>query len=201
MHVTCSFTQSNKSNSCQPGWGSNKLLNITNTIFLSELWLSVSFVLFLTVTVVFFSNLCILPGPILVITEYCCYGDLLNFLRRKREPFLNSQIGDGYYRNVFKQTEPARWVFSFLFFFDWNMITMSELNTYCMYVFVCVLCSTDVAGTGYMPMRPSEKERSSQSGRKPFPHHAFQQYTTHCISYFVKSTQISFTKADNVTLI
>uniref|UniRef100_A0A671YH05 Mast/stem cell growth factor receptor n=1 Tax=Sparus aurata TaxID=8175 RepID=A0A671YH05_SPAAU len=72
---------------------------------------------------------CTVGGPILVITEYCCYGDLLNFLRRKRESFLNSQVGDGYYRNVSNRTEPIR----------------------------------DEAGTGYMPMRPSEKERSSQS--------------------------------------
>ncbi|KAM4750253.1 KIT proto-oncogene, receptor tyrosine kinase b isoform 3-T3 [Anableps anableps] len=72
---------------------------------------------------------CTVGGPILVITEYCCYGDLLNFLRRKRESFLNSQVGDGYYRNVSKQSEPTR----------------------------------DATGTGYMPMRPSEKERSSQS--------------------------------------
>ncbi|KAM9856489.1 KIT proto-oncogene, receptor tyrosine kinase b [Aulostomus maculatus] len=73
---------------------------------------------------------CTVGGPILVITEYCCYGDLLNFLRRKREYFLNSQIDDGYYRNVSKQTESM---------------------------------SSEVTGTGYMPMRPSEKERSSQS--------------------------------------
>ncbi|KAM4750252.1 KIT proto-oncogene, receptor tyrosine kinase b isoform 2-T2 [Anableps anableps] len=73
---------------------------------------------------------CTVGGPILVITEYCCYGDLLNFLRRKRESFLNSQVGDGYYRNVSKQSEPT---------------------------------SRDATGTGYMPMRPSEKERSSQS--------------------------------------
>uniref|UniRef100_A0A8D3D1M1 Mast/stem cell growth factor receptor Kit n=1 Tax=Scophthalmus maximus TaxID=52904 RepID=A0A8D3D1M1_SCOMX len=72
---------------------------------------------------------CTVGGPILVITEYCCYGDLLNFLRRKRESFLNSQVGDGYYRNVSNQTEPTR----------------------------------EMTGTGYMPMRPSEKERSSQS--------------------------------------
>ncbi|XP_069553464.1 KIT proto-oncogene, receptor tyrosine kinase b [Brachyistius frenatus] len=72
---------------------------------------------------------CTVGGPILVITEYCCYGDLLNFLRRKRESFLNSQVGDGYYFNVLNPTEPAR----------------------------------EVTGTGYMPMRPSEKERSSQS--------------------------------------
>ncbi|XP_047222050.1 KIT proto-oncogene, receptor tyrosine kinase b isoform X3 [Girardinichthys multiradiatus] len=73
---------------------------------------------------------CTVGGPILVITEYCCYGDLLNFLRRKRESFLNSQVGDGYYRNVSKQSEPT---------------------------------SRDETGTGYMHMRPSEKERSSQS--------------------------------------
>nr|XP_057925311.1 KIT proto-oncogene, receptor tyrosine kinase b isoform X2 [Doryrhamphus excisus] len=72
---------------------------------------------------------CTVGGPILVITEYCCYGDLLNFLRRKRESFLISQIGDSYYRNVSKHTQPTR----------------------------------EVAGTGYMPMRPSDKERSSQS--------------------------------------
>lgn len=54
---------------------------------------------------VFFSSLFTLPGPILVITEYCCYGDLLNFLRRNREAFKNSQVGDGYYRNVSNPTE------------------------------------------------------------------------------------------------
>ncbi|XP_061592074.1 KIT proto-oncogene, receptor tyrosine kinase b [Cololabis saira] len=72
---------------------------------------------------------CTVGGPILVITEYCCYGDLLNFLRRKRESFLNSQVGDGYYRNVSSQMETTR----------------------------------DTSSTGYMPMRPPEKERSSQS--------------------------------------
>ncbi|KAJ0050746.1 hypothetical protein NL108_005137, partial [Boleophthalmus pectinirostris] len=72
---------------------------------------------------------CTVGGPILVITEYCCYGDLLNFLRRKRESFLNAQISDGYYRNIFNQSEPMR----------------------------------EVTGSGYMPMRPSEKERASES--------------------------------------
>ncbi|KAM9792715.1 KIT proto-oncogene, receptor tyrosine kinase b [Neosynchiropus ocellatus] len=43
---------------------------------------------------------CTVGGPLLVITEYCCYGDLLNFLRRKRACFLNSGVDDGYYRNV-----------------------------------------------------------------------------------------------------
>nr|7KHK_A Chain A, Mast/stem cell growth factor receptor Kit [Homo sapiens]7KHK_B Chain B, Mast/stem cell growth factor receptor Kit [Homo sapiens] len=33
---------------------------------------------------------CTHGGPTLVITEYCCYGDLLNFLRRKRDSFHSS---------------------------------------------------------------------------------------------------------------
>uniref|UniRef100_A0A8C5ARN0 receptor protein-tyrosine kinase n=1 Tax=Gadus morhua TaxID=8049 RepID=A0A8C5ARN0_GADMO len=64
---------------------------------------------------------CTVGGPTLVITEYCCYGDLLNFLRRKKELFLNTQTGGNYYRNVHKQRDD------------------------------------------YMPMRPSEKERPSES--------------------------------------
>ncbi|XP_066522884.1 macrophage colony-stimulating factor 1 receptor-like [Hoplias malabaricus] len=32
---------------------------------------------------------CTFGGPVLVITEYCCHGDLLNFLRGKTETFLN----------------------------------------------------------------------------------------------------------------
>uniref|UniRef100_A0A672MYJ7 receptor protein-tyrosine kinase n=1 Tax=Sinocyclocheilus grahami TaxID=75366 RepID=A0A672MYJ7_SINGR len=32
---------------------------------------------------------CTHSGPVLVITEYCCHGDLLNFLRNKAENFLN----------------------------------------------------------------------------------------------------------------
>ncbi|XP_052471601.1 macrophage colony-stimulating factor 1 receptor [Carassius gibelio] len=32
---------------------------------------------------------CTHSGPVLVITEYCCHGDLLNFLRNKAESFLN----------------------------------------------------------------------------------------------------------------
>ncbi|XP_077575532.1 KIT proto-oncogene, receptor tyrosine kinase b [Stigmatopora nigra] len=72
---------------------------------------------------------CTVGGPILVITEYCCYGDLLNFLRRKRESFLNSQTGNACYHNITKHTESSR----------------------------------EVTGTEYMPMRPSDKERSSQT--------------------------------------
>ncbi|XP_075852331.1 macrophage colony-stimulating factor 1 receptor isoform X2 [Microcebus murinus] len=47
---------------------------------------------------------CTHGGPVLVITEYCCYGDLLNFLRRKAEAMLgpslspgpDSEVGTGY---------------------------------------------------------------------------------------------------------
>uniref|UniRef100_A0A673N749 Mast/stem cell growth factor receptor Kit n=1 Tax=Sinocyclocheilus rhinocerous TaxID=307959 RepID=A0A673N749_9TELE len=44
---------------------------------------------------------CTIGGPTLVITEYCCFGDLLNFLRRRRESFYFTTLGeDSYYRNV-----------------------------------------------------------------------------------------------------
>lgn len=36
---------------------------------------------------------CTTGGPTLVITEYCCYGDLLNFLRRKRSSFICTKPG------------------------------------------------------------------------------------------------------------
>uniref|UniRef100_A0A672LWH4 Mast/stem cell growth factor receptor Kit n=1 Tax=Sinocyclocheilus grahami TaxID=75366 RepID=A0A672LWH4_SINGR len=43
---------------------------------------------------------CTIGGPTLVITEYCCFGDLLNFLRRRRESFYFTTLGeDSYYRN------------------------------------------------------------------------------------------------------
>lgn len=32
---------------------------------------------------------CPLPGPIYIITEYCFYGDLVNYLHKNRENFLN----------------------------------------------------------------------------------------------------------------
>ncbi|CAG5862335.1 unnamed protein product [Menidia menidia] len=47
---------------------------------------------------------CTIGGPTLVITEYCCFGDLLNFLRRKRESFICFKLEeDYYYRNVTQQ--------------------------------------------------------------------------------------------------
>lgn len=47
---------------------------------------------------------CTHGGPVLVITEYCCYGDLLNFLRRQAEAMLepslspsqDPEVGTGY---------------------------------------------------------------------------------------------------------
>ncbi|XP_029443409.1 mast/stem cell growth factor receptor Kit [Rhinatrema bivittatum] len=37
---------------------------------------------------------CTIGGPTLVITEYCCYGDLLNYLRRKRDSFICPKLED-----------------------------------------------------------------------------------------------------------
>ncbi|XP_062411741.1 mast/stem cell growth factor receptor kita [Sardina pilchardus] len=49
---------------------------------------------------------CTIGGPTLVITEYCCFGDLLNFLRRKRGSFFWSKEGeDSHYKNVPVQNE------------------------------------------------------------------------------------------------
>ncbi|XP_003782093.1 macrophage colony-stimulating factor 1 receptor [Otolemur garnettii] len=38
---------------------------------------------------------CTHGGPVLVITEYCCYGDLLNFLRKKAEAMLGPSLSSG----------------------------------------------------------------------------------------------------------
>ncbi|KAM9330392.1 mast/stem cell growth factor receptor Kit, partial [Gastrophryne carolinensis] len=47
---------------------------------------------------------CTVGGPTLVITEYCCYGDLLNYLRRKRDSFICPKFEDhsesGLYKNL-----------------------------------------------------------------------------------------------------
>ncbi|XP_008305408.1 mast/stem cell growth factor receptor kita isoform X2 [Cynoglossus semilaevis] len=52
---------------------------------------------------------CTVGGPTLVITEYCCFGDLLTLLRRKRESFVCcKQEEDSYYRNVVPQRDTAR---------------------------------------------------------------------------------------------
>uniref|UniRef100_A0A674NV80 receptor protein-tyrosine kinase n=1 Tax=Takifugu rubripes TaxID=31033 RepID=A0A674NV80_TAKRU len=51
---------------------------------------------------------CTVGGPTLVITEYCCFGDLLNFLRRKRESFICFKLEeDCHYRNIMLQREMA----------------------------------------------------------------------------------------------
>ncbi|KAL2097442.1 hypothetical protein ACEWY4_006649 [Coilia grayii] len=51
---------------------------------------------------------CTQGGPTLVITEYCCYGDLLSFLRRKKEEFFSLKTGDGYYKNLLSRPQPMR---------------------------------------------------------------------------------------------
>ncbi|KAM5302216.1 macrophage colony-stimulating factor 1 receptor isoform 2-T2 [Glossophaga mutica] len=46
---------------------------------------------------------CTHGGPVLVITEYCCYGDLLNFLRKKAEAMLGPSLSPGQdpgYKNI-----------------------------------------------------------------------------------------------------
>ncbi|XP_037753696.1 mast/stem cell growth factor receptor Kit isoform X2 [Chelonia mydas] len=54
---------------------------------------------------------CTVGGPTLVITEYCCYGDLLNFLRRKRDSFIcpkhDEYAETGVYENLLHQKGPA----------------------------------------------------------------------------------------------
>lgn len=54
-------------------------------------------------------------GPVLVITEYCCYGDLLNFLRRKAEAMLGPSLspgqdpeGDSGYKNIHLEKKYVR---------------------------------------------------------------------------------------------
>ncbi|XP_027792504.1 mast/stem cell growth factor receptor Kit isoform X6 [Marmota marmota marmota] len=54
---------------------------------------------------------CTIGGPTLVITEYCCYGDLLNFLRRKRDSFICSkqedQVDAALYKNLLHSKESS----------------------------------------------------------------------------------------------
>ncbi|XP_051820266.1 mast/stem cell growth factor receptor Kit isoform X1 [Antechinus flavipes] len=51
---------------------------------------------------------CTIGGPTLVITEYCCYGDLLNFLRRKRDSFICSKHEEtALYKNLLQSKEPS----------------------------------------------------------------------------------------------
>ncbi|XP_005814252.1 mast/stem cell growth factor receptor Kit isoform X2 [Xiphophorus maculatus] len=50
---------------------------------------------------------CTVGGPTLVITEYCCFGDLLNFLRRKRESFSTCELKENYFYRNFIQKRAA----------------------------------------------------------------------------------------------
>ncbi|XP_028658064.1 mast/stem cell growth factor receptor kita [Erpetoichthys calabaricus] len=67
---------------------------------------------------------CTVGGPTLVITEYCCFGDLLNYLRRKRDSFF-----------CFKFTEDSPYK---------NILSDTKRST----------SYTDDAKNGYMTMRP-----------------------------------------------
>lgn len=54
---------------------------------------------------------CTHGGPVLVITEYCCYGDLLNFLRRKAEAMLGPSLSPGQdpgYKNIHVEKKYSR---------------------------------------------------------------------------------------------
>ncbi|XP_069780753.1 mast/stem cell growth factor receptor Kit-like isoform X2 [Narcine bancroftii] len=56
---------------------------------------------------------CTVGGPVLVITEYCCFGDLLNFLRRKRDSFIwpemrEQDLGKTEYKNVPNLKDPEK---------------------------------------------------------------------------------------------
>ncbi|XP_036097989.1 macrophage colony-stimulating factor 1 receptor [Molossus molossus] len=54
---------------------------------------------------------CTHGGPVLVITEYCCYGDLLNFLRRKAEAMLGPSLSPGQdpgYKNIHLEKKYVR---------------------------------------------------------------------------------------------
>ncbi|KAM5300600.1 macrophage colony-stimulating factor 1 receptor [Ctenodactylus gundi] len=58
---------------------------------------------------------CTHGGPVLVITEYCCYGDLLNFLRKKAEAMLGPSLnpgqdieGDSSYKNIHLEKKYVR---------------------------------------------------------------------------------------------
>ncbi|CAI5651988.1 unnamed protein product [Oreochromis niloticus] len=58
---------------------------------------------------------CTYGGPVLVITEYCCLGDLLNFLRQKAETFVNFVMNipdimenSTDYKNIYNQKQFIR---------------------------------------------------------------------------------------------
>ncbi|XP_053498105.1 macrophage colony-stimulating factor 1 receptor isoform X1 [Ictalurus furcatus] len=54
---------------------------------------------------------CTYGGPVLVITEYCCHGDLLNFLRNKAQTFLNCMVSIPEERNNYKNVTDDKMFF------------------------------------------------------------------------------------------
>uniref|UniRef100_A0A8C4JGX0 receptor protein-tyrosine kinase n=1 Tax=Dromaius novaehollandiae TaxID=8790 RepID=A0A8C4JGX0_DRONO len=70
---------------------------------------------------------CTVSGPIYLIFEYCCYGDLLNYLRSKREKFhwtltdIFKQHNFSFYHNIHldrNSRKPMENLYSWLFFTD-----------------------------------------------------------------------------------
>uniref|UniRef100_A0AAR2IS79 receptor protein-tyrosine kinase n=1 Tax=Pygocentrus nattereri TaxID=42514 RepID=A0AAR2IS79_PYGNA len=51
---------------------------------------------------------CTQGGPVLLITEYCCHGDLLNFLRRRAELFFSSVLQEPGSPNIYKNLSDHR---------------------------------------------------------------------------------------------
>ncbi|KAJ7409594.1 receptor-type tyrosine-protein kinase FLT3 [Willisornis vidua] len=73
---------------------------------------------------------CTVSGPIYLIFEYCCYGDLLNYLRSKREKF-HWTLTD-----IFKQH-------NFSFYHNINLDQNSRMGTHLKYSVNTTLCRED----------------------------------------------------------
>ncbi|XP_035181404.1 receptor-type tyrosine-protein kinase FLT3 isoform X1 [Oxyura jamaicensis] len=73
---------------------------------------------------------CTVSGPIYLIFEYCCYGDLLNYLRSKREKFYWTLT------DIFKQH-------NFSFYHNFHLDQNSRMRTYLKYGVSMSLCRED----------------------------------------------------------
>lgn len=114
------------------------------------------------------------PGPVLVITEYCSLGDLLNFLRQKAETFVNLVMNipeimenSNDYKNICNQ----KWYIR-------RYVKASQANIYfsantCLFISLLVLVSSPCSDSGisstssstYLEMRPSQQSHIEASGR------------------------------------
>nr|XP_038030871.1 receptor-type tyrosine-protein kinase FLT3 isoform X2 [Anas platyrhynchos] len=73
---------------------------------------------------------CTVSGPIYLIFEYCCYGDLLNYLRSKREKFYWTLT------DIFKQH-------NFSFYHNFHLDQNSRMRTHLKYGVNTSLCGED----------------------------------------------------------